>query len=99
MFTGIITDLGRVRAVERAASGDTRFAFTTRYDLASIPLGASIACSGACLTVVEKGGGWFAVEVSGETLARTTLGTWGAGRAVVDFLTGGLLPAEGLARE
>jgi len=82
MFTGIITDLGRVRAVERAASGDTRFAFTTRYDLALIPLGASIACSGACLTVVEKGADWFAVEVSGETLARTALGTWGAGRAV-----------------
>ncbi|HYB08588.1 MAG TPA: riboflavin synthase [Alphaproteobacteria bacterium] len=82
MFTGIITDLGRVRSVEQAASGDTRFAFTTRYEMASIALGASIACSGACLTVVEKGADWFAVEVSGETLARTTLGTWAVGRAV-----------------
>jgi riboflavin synthase len=82
MFTGIITDLGRVRAVERAASGDTRFVFTTSYDLTSIPFGASVACSGACLTVVDKASGWFAVEVSGETLARTTLGAWRAGRAV-----------------
>jgi len=82
MFTGIITDLGRVRAVERAASGDVRFAFTTRYDIGSISKGASIACSGVCLTVVDKGGDWFAVEVSGETLSRTTLGEWQIGRAV-----------------
>lgn len=82
MFTGIITDLGRVRAVERAASGDTRFAFSTAYDTASLALGASVACSGACLTVVDKRPGWFAVEASGETLARTTLGEWRIGRAV-----------------
>ena len=82
MFTGIITDLGRVRAVERAASGDTRFAFSTGYDTSRIALGASIACSGACLTVVERGPGWFAVEASGETLSRTTLAAWRPGRAV-----------------
>ena len=82
MFTGIITDLGRVRAVERAASGDTRLIFSTRYDTSRIALGASIACSGACLTVTEHGPGWFAVEVSGETLSRTTLGSWRPGRAV-----------------
>jgi len=82
MFTGIITDLGRVRAVAPAASGDTRFAFSTGYDTASLALGASVACSGACLTVVDKGDGWFAVEASGETLAATTLGEWRPGNAV-----------------
>jgi len=82
MFTGIVTDLGRVRAVEPAASGDTRFAFTTGYDTASLALGASVACSGACLTVVDKGEGWFAVEASAETLGCTTLGEWRAGQAV-----------------
>ncbi len=82
MFTGIITDLGRVRAVERAAGGDTRFTFSTGYDTNGIALGASIACSGACLTVVARGPGWFAVEASGETLSRTTLAEWRPGRAV-----------------
>jgi riboflavin synthase len=82
MFTGIITDLGRVKAVGRAASGDTRFAFATAYDTAVMALGASVACSGACLTVVDKGEGWFAVEVSGETLSSTTLGDWAPGQAV-----------------
>lgn len=80
MFTGIITDLGRVTAVERA--GDTRFAFASRYDMATVEIGASIACSGPCLTVIEKGPGWFAVKASAETLARTTLGTWKAGTYV-----------------
>jgi riboflavin synthase len=82
MFTGIITDLGRVEAVERR--GDTRFRLATAYDAATIELGASIACSGACLTVVDKGAGpsWFAVDASAETLARTTLGTWQVGTIV-----------------
>ncbi len=80
MFTGIITDLGRVRAVEKR--GDTRIEIETAYDPASIEIGASIACSGPCLTVVGKGPNWFAVEASAETLARTTLGTWRAGHAV-----------------
>ena len=80
MFTGIITDLGRVRQVED--KGDARFTFETAYDMAEIALGASIACSGPCLTVVDKGPGWFAVDVSAETLSKTTLGDWRPGTAV-----------------
>jgi riboflavin synthase len=84
MFTGIITDKARVRSVER--SGDTRFVLSTAHDAAEIELGASIACSGVCLTVVDKatdmGGNWFAVEVSGETLSCTTLGNWEEGAEV-----------------
>ena len=80
MFTGIITDLGRVRAVERGK--ETRFEIATSYDTASIAAGASIACSGPCLTVIDKGEGWFAVEASAETLSRTTLGAWRQGVAV-----------------
>src|SRR5690242_536827 len=80
MFTGIITDVGRVRAV--VPSGDTRFAIATAYDTADIALGASIACAGVCLTVVEKNAGWFAVQASAETLSRTTLGAWREGTAV-----------------
>jgi len=88
MFTGIITDLGAVKAVERSASGqgDSRFFFSTGYHTAAIPAGASIACSGACLTLVDKGGegerGWFAADVSAETLSRTTLGAWQPGTPV-----------------
>ncbi len=80
MFTGIITDLGRVRAVER--HGDTRFSFETAYDTGAIALGASIACSGVCLTVVDKDPGWFAAEASAETLATTTMADWGPGTPV-----------------
>ncbi len=80
MFTGIINDQGRVRALE--ARGDTRLTIETGYDTATIALGASIACSGACLTVVEKGPGWFAADVSAETLSKTTLGDWAPGTAV-----------------
>ena len=76
MFTGIITDVGRIAAVEQR--GDLRVRIGTAYDTASIDLGASIACSGVCLTVVDKGGEWFAVDVSSETLARTG-GTWAEG--------------------
>ena len=78
MFTGIITDVGRIRAVEKR--GDTRFVVETAYDPETIDIGASIACSGCCLTVIEKGndagGNWFAVDVSQESLDCTTLGTW-----------------------
>ena len=77
MFTGIITDVGRILAVEQ--KGDLRLRIATRYDAASIDLGASIACSGVCLTVVDKAEGWFAVDVSGETLSRTA-GAWEQGR-------------------
>ena len=80
MFTGIITDLGRVRAVERG--NETRFEIATSYDTASIAAGASIACSGPCLTVIDRGEGWFAVEASAETISRTTLGAWRQGVAV-----------------
>jgi riboflavin synthase len=80
MFTGIITDLGRVRAVGQGQT--TRLEIETRYDTAGIAIGASIACNGACLSVVERGPGWFAVEASAETLSKTTLGSWRTGTAV-----------------
>jgi riboflavin synthase len=77
MFTGIVTDVGRVRHIEKR--GDTHVVIATHLDLANVPMGASIACSGVCLTVVDKGVGkdaWFAVTASGETLSKTTLGGW-----------------------
>jgi riboflavin synthase len=80
MFTGIITDLGRVRRIDR--SGETRFEIATGYDTAGIPLGASIACNGCCLTVIETGSDWFAVQASAETLGMTTLGGWTEGTPV-----------------
>lgn len=80
MFTGIVTDVGRVRGIEQR--GDTRLAIETGYDTAGIEIGASIACSGPCLTVVDKGPGWFAVEASAETLSRTTIGGWGIGSRI-----------------
>lgn len=83
MFTGIITDIGTVRRIapDRAGNG-VRLEIGTAYDTAHIDLGASICCSGCCLTVVEKGPGWFAVDASGETLAHTTLGAWQPGRRI-----------------
>ena len=81
MFTGIITDIGRVRAV-RQTERDRRYEIETAFDTASVDLGASIACSGCCLTVVETGPDWFAVEVSAETLDRTGLGGWTEGHLV-----------------
>ncbi|MDX9860618.1 MAG: riboflavin synthase [Rhodospirillales bacterium] len=80
MFTGIITDLGRVRAVVR--TGDTRFEFATGYDTAKIEIGASICCSGACMTVIDKGPGWFAISASDESLSCTTMGDWREGMPV-----------------
>ena len=80
MFTGIIMDVGRVRAVTPA--GDVRFEIETSLDAEAIALGASMACSGPCLTVVDKGPGWFAVTASAETLSRTTLGSWRPGTPV-----------------
>jgi riboflavin synthase len=82
MFTGIVSDIGTISAVETVE--DTRVTIRTVYDPASIDLGASIACSGVCLTVIDKGtnedGNWFAVDVSGETISRTAEGQWTAGR-------------------
>ncbi len=80
MFTGIITDVGAVQKIEKA--GDIRLVIGTQYDTADIDIGASIACSGPCLTVVDKGPGWFAVNASAETLSKTTLGSWGEGAKV-----------------
>jgi riboflavin synthase len=78
MFTGIITDIGTIEAVEQR--GDLRVRVATAYDTASVDLGASIACSGVCLTVIDKGPGWFTVDLSGETVARTAQGQWSEGR-------------------
>lgn len=84
MFTGIVSDVGRIRAVE--AAGDTRFVIETVYEPEGIEIGASIACAGCCLTVVWKGrdsaGNWFAVDASAETLACTALGNWKPGTRV-----------------
>lgn len=81
MFTGIVTDVGRVRAV-RDTNRDRRFEVETKFDLSTVDIGASISHAGCCLTVVEKGEGWFAVEVSGETLSKTTLDGWKQGHPV-----------------
>ena len=81
MFTGIVTDIGRVRAVAETAR-DRRYEIETSWDVSGIDMGASISHAGCCLTVVEKADGWFAVEVSGETLDKTTLGRWKAGDPV-----------------
>ncbi len=106
MFTGIVTDLGRVRAIKpggagrpnkkpgaevaagsldfgaSAPGGDARYEFATGLDTGTLAIGASVCCSGACLTVVDKGPGWFTATVSAETLARTTLGHWRTGTPV-----------------
>jgi len=83
MFTGIVTDIGEITSVTPGGqAGDRRFVVRTRHDLAPIAIGASIACSGCCLTVLEKGGDWFAVEVSGASLAKTHLGDWKLGSRV-----------------
>ena len=80
MFTGIVTDIGQITSVTIGGNAeDRRFVVHTRHDMAPIAIGASIACSGCCLTVIEKGEGWFAVEVSGESLAKTHLGDWKLG--------------------
>ena len=77
MFTGIVTDVGQVLASE--AKGDLRLRIGCGYDMETVALGASIACSGVCLTVVDKGADWFAVDVSAETRARTAPGLWEEG--------------------
>lgn len=78
MFTGIITDIGTITAI--AQHGDTRIEVATHYDTATIDLGASVACSGVCLTVIDKRPGTLAFEVSGETISRTAQGQWTDGR-------------------
>ena len=92
MFTGIITDIGRIASVTREKGGkwgDTRMVVHTKYDVATIDIGASISHSGACMTVVEKGllinsefAGWYSFDVSDESLDKTTMGAWETGRLV-----------------
>jgi riboflavin synthase len=77
MFTGIVTDVGTVRSAEQR--GALRLIIATGYDMDTVDLGASIACSGACLTVVDKGDDWFAVDVSGETMSKTAAEHWREG--------------------
>jgi riboflavin synthase len=83
MFTGIITDIGTIRAIEKR--GDLRITIECGYDMENVAIGASIACSGVCLTVVDKGvdagdHGWFTVDASAETISRTASGLWETGR-------------------
>lgn len=83
MFTGIVTDVGRV--VETRMTGDLRARIATRYDVEGIDLGASIACDGVCLTVVALGSdpqNWFDVEISAETVSKTNVGSWAPGKRV-----------------
>ena len=88
MFTGIVTDIGRIETVERR--GDLRARIACGFDTGALALGASVACDGVCLTVVDRGtgasAGWFDVDVSAETLSKSTLATgrtaWAPGRAV-----------------
>ena len=77
MFTGIVTDIGTVTKAEQR--GDLRLTIQCGYDLSTVAIGASIACSGVCLTVVDKGAEWFAVDVSGETVSKTAADLWRQG--------------------
>lgn len=80
MFTGIITDVGQIRQLDQR--GDLRARIATRYDTRGLEIGASVACDGVCLTVVETGEDWFAVDISAETLSKTNLGGWAPERRV-----------------
>ncbi|MFV0514124.1 MAG: riboflavin synthase [Jhaorihella sp.] len=80
MFTGIITDIGTVTAIER--DGDTRARIATGYDTGRIEIGASIASDGVCLTVVALGSDWYEVQFSAETLSKTNLGRWQPGTCI-----------------
>ena len=89
MFTGIITDIGRIRAVTKtgthADGGEgegRRFEVETAFDVNDIDIGGSIAHAGACMTVVDKADNWYAIEVSAESLSKTTLGDWAVGDRV-----------------
>jgi len=77
MFTGIISDIGEIQKIEQR--GDTRAVIRCTYEMASVDIGASIACSGACLTVTEKGDNWFAVDISAESISKTASGMWTEG--------------------
>ena len=80
MFTGIITAIGTIREIQPIGAGqDMRLIIGTPWDTSEIALGASIACQGCCLTVIERADDWFAVEVSAESIAKTNIGGWRAG--------------------
>ena len=78
MFTGIVTDVGSIRSLE--ARGDLRARIATGYDTGTIDMGASIACDGVCLTVVDLGPDWFDVDISAETVSKTNVDAWVAGK-------------------
>lgn len=80
MFTGIVSDIGTIRTAEQR--GDLRLVVGCHYDMATVAIGASIACSGVCLTVVDKGPDWFAVDLSAETISRSAQGVWSVGRRI-----------------
>ena len=80
MFTGIVTDVGEVRSIE--GTGDLKIVFGTAYDTSTIEIGASIACAGVCLTVIDKGNDWFSADVSEESLAVTNVSSWSPGTPV-----------------
>ncbi|MDE4303081.1 riboflavin synthase [Phaeobacter gallaeciensis] len=80
MFTGIITDVGTIKALEQ--EGDLRARIGTGYDTAGIDLGASIASDGVCLTVIELGSDWYDVQISAETVSKTNIGAWTVGKRV-----------------
>ncbi|WP_108811577.1 riboflavin synthase [Sphingorhabdus sp. Alg231-15] len=78
MFTGIVSDIGTITTVEER--GDLRLVISCHYDMSGVDIGASIACSGACLTVVDKGTDWFAVDISAESISKTAQSMWSEGR-------------------
>ena len=80
MFTGIVTDMGEVRGLTRG--GDLRARIGCHYAMEGVDIGASIACAGACLTVIAKGPDWFDVEISAETVSKTNLDLWSEGRSL-----------------
>jgi riboflavin synthase len=80
MFTGIVTDIGTLREIR--AGGDTTFIIGTKLETGDLALGASVACAGVCLTVIDRGADWFAVQASAETLARSTLKDWRVGTGI-----------------
>ena len=82
MFTGIITDIGTVQSVQREEGGDLRLSIETSFDLSKTDIGASIACAGCCLPVIKKKDNVFFVDVSEESISKTTIGSWTEGRRI-----------------
>ncbi len=80
MFTGIVSDIGKVEKTEDR--GDMRARISCSYDMEGVDMGASIACDGVCLTVIDKGDNWFDVDISAETLSKTNLDGWQAGKRI-----------------